>query len=72
MISRPSYKKIRKDYQLKNLHNPFFHKKVKASNPHRWKWILSAIILVIISAVWFFLAAPFWRIQKIEVSGLLA
>ncbi len=70
MVFRPSYKRIKKDYQSKNLHNPFFHKKAKAVNPHRWKWILSAIILVILFMIWFIFAAPLWRIQEVRVSGL--
>ena len=70
MISRPSYKRIRKDYQTKNLHNPFFHKKPAPKNPNRVKWILLAIILVVVFAIWFFLAAPVWRIKTVKVTGL--
>lgn len=70
MVARPSYKRIRKDYQRKNLQNPFFHKKVKAKNPKRWRWFSLAIILAIVAAIWFFFAAPFWRIEEVRVSGL--
>ncbi len=70
MVARPSYKRIRKDYQRKNLQNPFFHKKVKAKNPKSWRWLLFVLILAAIAAVWFFLAAPFWRISEVRVSGL--
>jgi len=70
MVVRSSYKRIKKDYQRKNLHNPFFHKKTRAKNPQRWKWLLLIVILAVLSAVWFFLAAPIWRLKEIQVSGL--
>lgn len=70
MINRPSYKKIKKDYQRKNLQNPFFHKKVKAKNPNRFKWIVAAVFLVFIFLIWFIFAALLWKINKIEVTGL--
>lgn len=70
MVARPSYKRIRKDYQSKNLSNPFFRKKVKPKSPRRRKILVLAYFLVIAGLVWFFFASPFWRIKKIEVSGL--
>lgn len=70
MVSRPSYKKIKKDYQRKNLQNPFFRKKTKAKNPQRWKWLLTAALLIILFLIWFFFASPFWRLQEVKVSGL--
>jgi len=70
MAFRPSYKKIKKDYQRKNLQNPFFRKKTKAKNPQRWKWCLAAVVLAIILIVWFFFAAPLWRIKEVRVTGL--
>ena len=70
MINRPSYKKIKKDYQRKNLQNPFFHKKAKAKHPNRWRWFLLSIILAVLSAVWFFFAAPFWQLREVKITGL--
>jgi len=70
MVARASYKRIKKDYQHKNLHNPFFYKKSQRDNPRHRRWLLILIALVLLAAVWFFFAAPFWRIKIIEVSGL--
>lgn len=70
MVVRPSYKKIKKDYQRKNLRNPFFHKPAKAKNPHRLKWFFLAILLVSLFMLWFLLAAPLWRLKEVKVSGL--
>jgi len=70
MVSRISYKKIKKDYQHKNFNNPFFHKKNKNAEPHRWRWLLIVIILSILTAIWFIFAAPLWRLEEIKISGL--
>jgi len=70
MVVRPSYKKIKKDYQRQNLHNPFFHKPAKAKNPQRLKWFFLAILSVSLFMIWFFLAAPVWRLKEIKVSSL--
>lgn len=70
MVFRPSYKRIKKDYQHKNLHNPFFHKKAKPKNPQRWKWCSLAILIAVIFIIWFFLAAPLWRVREVKVTGL--
>lgn len=70
MIVRSSYKRIKKDYQVKNLHNPFFHKKAAPKNPNRLKWALLVMALAVVSAIWFFLAAPIWRIKTVKVTGL--
>ncbi len=70
MALRPSYKNIKKDYQHKNLANPFFHKKAKPKQPHRRKWLILAAILAVIGLIWFFFAAPLWQIKQIKVSGL--
>jgi cell division septal protein FtsQ len=70
MVSHISYKKIKKDYQHKNFNNPFFHKKNKGAEAKRWRWLLIAIILLILTAIWFIFAAPLWRLEEINVSGL--
>ncbi|MFA5131079.1 MAG: hypothetical protein WC467_01515 [Patescibacteria group bacterium] len=63
-------RKIKKDYQCKNLHNPFFHKPKKKKSK-RWIVLLFAAAGIFsIFLVWFFLAAPLWRIDNIKVEGL--
>lgn len=70
MFKHPSYRKIKKDYQRKNLRNPFFYKKIKAQSPQRWKWFLVLIPLAIGLIIWFFFAAPVWEIRQIKIDGL--
>jgi len=70
MFARPSYKRIKKDYQHKNLANPFFHKKAKAKSPRRRKALFFLAIVLLIFLAWLFFAAPWWRIKEIRISGL--
>lgn len=64
------FKKIKKDYQSKNLCNPFFHKPKKKPNKKFFACILVLIFGFIIFIFWFFLASPIWRITNIQVEGL--
>lgn len=63
-------KRIKKDYQCKNLKNPFFRKKEKPKNVGLKKYFLILILAAIIALVWFFLASSFWRLKNIEIEGL--
>ncbi len=63
-------RKIKKDYQLKNLSNPFFHKPKKKANKKLRVFLFFVIILLASFLVWFFLAAPFWKIKNIKIEGL--
>lgn len=63
-------KKIKKDYQCKNLSNPFFHQPKKKPNKKMFACFVICIIIFIIFLFWFFLAAPFWHISNIKVEGL--
>ncbi len=65
-----SYKKIKKDYQRKNLKNPFFRKKEKGRSSNFWKFLIFLIFTAIVALVWFFLASPFWHLENVNVSGL--
>jgi len=70
-MNRSSYhKKIKKDYQRKNLRNPFFHHKSRDKRKISANICVFLGILLVIFLVWFFFAAPFWRLQNIKVSGL--
>jgi cell division septal protein FtsQ len=64
------FKKIKKDYQTKNLSNPFFYKPKKKLSKRLVIIFLSASFLFLIFILWFFLAAPVWRISNIKVEGL--
>lgn len=63
-------KRIKKDYQCKNLHNPFFYKPKKRPNRRLFTCLLILGIIFIFFIFWFFLAAPIWRINNIKVEGL--
>jgi cell division septal protein FtsQ len=67
---RKYLKKIKKDYQSKNLTNPFFYKPKKKPNKRLVVWLLIVGFLFFIFILWFFLAAPIWRINNIKVEGL--
>jgi cell division septal protein FtsQ len=63
-------KKLKKDYQNKNLCNPFFHKQPKKTNKLFLALTLIGLFILFIFIIWFFLKAPIWRINDIRVEGL--
>jgi hypothetical protein len=63
-------RKIKKDYQCKNLKNPFFRKNKKESRSGLAKCLLIAAGLLFVFLIWLILAAPFWRIKNIKIEGL--
>lgn len=71
MTDSPRFKKIKKDYQAKNLKNPFFYHH-RPAGKSRWslKCLILGIIILLFLGLWFFLAAPFWNLKKVEVVGL--
>lgn len=62
--------KIKSDYQAKDLKNPFFYRsnssRVGAGN----RWWLLLIFMFLGGLVWFLFSAPFFIIDKIEITGL--
>jgi len=64
------HKKIKKDYQSKNLKNPFFRKKEKEKKPGVWRWWIIIILFSFILIAWLIFIAPFWNIKKIQINGL--
>jgi len=68
MISHSKH--IKKDYQKKNLRNPFFHKRTTGKKSGLWKWLIPPGILILGGLVWFFLASSFWKLENITISGL--
>ncbi|MFA5184653.1 MAG: FtsQ-type POTRA domain-containing protein [Patescibacteria group bacterium] len=70
MFQRSRPKNIKKDYQRKDLRNPFFHRQAAGKRFFPLHWTILAIILLSALLIWFFLAAPFWRLEQIKVSGL--
>ena len=67
---RGKNKRIKKDYQSKNLKNPFFKKKEKKKTGNFKKYFLVLILILIIAVAWFFLASSVWRLKNIVVEGL--
>lgn len=70
MTGKPHFRKIKKDYQTKNLQNPFFRRRPAGKSRRSLKCLIWGIIVLSLLGAWFFLAAPFWRLKKIEVVGL--
>lgn len=71
MIKSNYRKKIKKDYQAKNLRNPFFHQpKKKGSGKKRVYLFLLATVFLFVLIFWFFIFSNFWQLKNIEVSGL--
>ncbi len=64
------FKKIKKDYQHKNFCNPFFHKPKKKVNKYLVFGLAALFFLFFIFLIWFFGAAPIWRINNIKIEGL--
>lgn len=61
---------IKKDYQRKNLGNPFFCKKKKTVSRKIMTLIIIGLIIITSALIWFFCAAPLWRLSDIRVEGL--
>ncbi len=64
-------RKIKKDYQAKDLKNPFFRQKQtnkKGKGLRLWPFIVAPILIG--SLAWFFWAAPIWQIKTVDIQGL--
>lgn len=64
---------IKKDYQAKNLVNPFFrhhnsNKKKKAKIS--WPWRLVALLIILAAVMYGFLVSPLFLIKHIQIKGL--
>ncbi|MFA6514598.1 MAG: hypothetical protein WCT50_04970, partial [Patescibacteria group bacterium] len=64
MNRRREYKKIRKDYQRKNLKNPFFRKREKGRGVKFWKWLVFLALVITVTLIWFFLESQTWRLKN--------
>lgn len=69
MIQNQRFRKIKKDYQSKNLRNPFRSVK-KTKGKSFIKLIIVGIILLFFFLLWLILASPWLNLNKIEISGL--
>ncbi len=64
-------RKIKKDYQAKDLKNPFFRQKQTANKSKRLRrWPFIAVPALIGILAWFFWAAPIWQLKTIDIQGL--
>lgn len=66
----PLRRNIKKDYQRKNLQNPFFRQRRQKVERSWLRWLLPVLPLLIGALLWFFLAAPFWRLENVRIEGL--
>lgn len=70
MIKRKCCKRIKKDYQTKNLKNPFFRKKTKEKKTKSFlTFKIFLIIFLVLLAFWFIFIFSFWQVKNIEVKG---
>lgn len=69
MIQSQRFKRIKKDYQKKNLRNPFRREK-KQKGKGFVKLIILGIFLIFFFLLWATFASPWLNINKIEISGL--
>lgn len=63
-------KKLKKDYQCKNLKNPFFRQRNSGKEKRFGKLIVVLVLMAISAIIWFFFAAPLWKIKSLKISGL--
>lgn len=62
-------RKLKTDYQAKNLRNPFFYNRKKdIKGGKRWLFLLA--IVGLFGLIWFFLGSSVWKIENIEIVGL--
>lgn len=67
-FKRNGSKKIKKDYQAKNLSNPFFRKKAKPKQTSSFIWFKVIMIFLLTAlVVWFFLLFSYWDIKNIDI-----
>ncbi len=69
MLGRP-YKKIKKDYQRKNLQNPFFRRRQPDKKPRSVIWIILLAVIGFLAMIWLVFFAPWWQIKNIKIEGL--
>ena len=70
MIKRKCCRKIKKDYQAKNLKNPFFRKKEKEKKGQSFLGFkIFLFILILFAIIWFVFIFSFWNISNIEIKG---
>lgn len=64
-------RKIKKDYQAKDLKNPFFRQKQTANKSkrfRRWPFVVAPVLAGVLA--WFFWAAPIWQLKTVDIQGL--
>jgi hypothetical protein len=66
----PRHRKIKKDYQCKNLHNPFFRKAKQEKKKYAIQLYIGGSLLGFGLIIWFFLFSPVWQWDNIQIEGL--
>lgn len=68
------FKCVKKDYQHKTLHNPFFHKRhTKAASEHKRRknfWWPLLIVLILLALLYLCFFSSFFTLQQIKISGV--
>jgi len=67
MFKNACYKKIKKDYQHKNLKNPFFRRPKSDKPKYITKLYVTGGILAFILLFWFLFFSFFWNWDKVTI-----
>lgn len=64
------FQKIKKDYQVKNLHNPFFnHQQASPNQRLKWRWYTIGSLILIIALIYLLFLSPVFIIKTVIISG---
>lgn len=63
-------RKLKKDYQRKNLKNPFFRRKQETPEKSYRKPIFISLVILVMALFWLIFAAPWWKIGQADIQGL--
>ena len=64
------FHKIKKDYQIKNLHNPFFnHQQANPGQRLKWRWYLISSSALLIALIYLLFLSPLFIIKTIIING---
>jgi cell division septal protein FtsQ len=69
------FKKVKKDYQHKSLHNPFFHQRHKTdrdlAHKNRQPWLMAALLVFLLTLLYLFFLSPLFALRQVRVQGLI-
>lgn len=70
---RGKFKRIKKDYQHKSLHNPFFHSKKNKKESSKGKRLyifIFSLLALVVAVMYILFFSNFFKLQNLNISGL--